>query len=99
MPDRHLSPLASAEKSSFFGGERRDYWHWIASLPKNNALHYELAHARNVLHAKTAQGRGRAFIRYALMGKSLADAVQLLIVDPALREYAPSAGLSARTIG
>ncbi len=36
--------------------------------------------------AKTAQGKGRAFIRYALMQKSLADAIQLLLVDEKLRK-------------
>jgi hypothetical protein len=78
--------VRSERTTGFFGTERRDYWHWIETLPKNNAIHYALTHARSVLEAKTPQGRGRAFVRFALREKSLADSVQLLVSDSALRE-------------
>ena len=50
-----LTCVHNTAKSNFLGYERRDYWNWMESLQKNNALHYELTHAKNLLEVRYAQ--------------------------------------------
>ncbi|KAJ7382015.1 FYVE and coiled-coil domain-containing protein 1 [Desmophyllum pertusum] len=65
------------EKYSLLG-VRKDYWNFISDcIPKDDGVKYVHAIPQQV---KTPQGKGRAFIRYSLVKKSLADAIQRCLV-------------------
>ncbi|XP_032238548.2 FYVE and coiled-coil domain-containing protein 1 isoform X2 [Nematostella vectensis] len=59
-------------------GHRKDYWHFIQEcISKDEGVRYVQA----IPQVTTAQGKGRAFIRYALAKKMLADTIQRLLVN------------------
>lgn len=56
---------------------RKDYWNFITDcIPRDDGVKYVQA----IPQVKTAQGKGRAFIRYSLVKASLADAIQRCLV-------------------
>jgi len=58
-------------------GARKDYWNFIIeSIPKDDGVKFVQA----LPQVKTPQGKGRAFIRYCLVHRSLADAIQRCLV-------------------
>ncbi|XP_073235994.1 RUN and FYVE domain-containing protein 2-like isoform X2 [Porites lutea] len=58
-------------------GARKDYWNFISDcIPKDDGIRF--VHA--VPQVKTPQGKGRAFIRFSLVKRSLADAIQRCLV-------------------
>lgn len=58
-------------------GVRKDYWNFISdSIPKDDGVKFVQA----IPQLRTAQGKGRAFIRYSLVKGSLADAIQRCLV-------------------
>lgn len=64
------------EKYSLLG-VRKDYWNFISDcIPKDDGV--RVVHA--IPQVRTPQGKGRAFIRYSLVKKSLADAIQRCLV-------------------
>ncbi|KAM9639932.1 uncharacterized protein ACIBXB_014058 isoform 2-T2 [Morphnus guianensis] len=87
-----LSPTEPA-----WGFRRRDYWHWLEQLPTGDSgrptpLSISIQKAGSCEKARTAQGRGRYFLRLALQGKVLAAAVQQLAQTPRLLEVQHTAG-------
>ncbi|XP_049669088.1 uncharacterized protein LOC126044021 isoform X3 [Accipiter gentilis] len=75
-----------------WGFRRRDYWHWLEQLPTGDSgrpspLSISIQKAGSCEKARTAQGRGRYFLRLALQGKVLAAAVRQLAQTPRLLEF------------
>ncbi|XP_057293160.1 FYVE and coiled-coil domain-containing protein 1-like isoform X1 [Hydractinia symbiolongicarpus] len=72
------------EKYTFMGS-RKDYWNYVNDcLPKDETVKF----IQSYTEFKSYQGKGRAFLRQALMEKSLADALQRCTINDRLtREY------------
>ncbi|XP_055654025.1 uncharacterized protein LOC114013935 isoform X2 [Falco peregrinus] len=75
-----------------WGFRRRDYWHWLEQLPTGTSggptpLSASIQQVGNCQGVRTAQGRGRHFLRLALQRKVLAAAVQQLAQTPRLLEF------------
>uniref|UniRef100_A0A8C4UNK5 RUN domain-containing protein n=1 Tax=Falco tinnunculus TaxID=100819 RepID=A0A8C4UNK5_FALTI len=75
-----------------WGFRRRDYWHWLEQLPTGTSggptpLSASIQQAGSCQGVRTAQGRGRHFLRLALQRKVLAAAVQQLAQTPRLLEF------------
>ncbi|XP_061860804.1 RUN and FYVE domain-containing protein 4 [Colius striatus] len=87
------------EKRSFFG-QRKDYWDFLCQgLAGQRQEHEGIRFVTSLDKLKTPVGRGRAFLRYCLVHRQLAESLQLCLLDPeTLREwyYARSPFLSPR---
>ncbi|XP_075026240.1 uncharacterized protein LOC142091204 [Calonectris borealis] len=85
------SILRKGLRQPAWGFRRRDYWHWLEQLPTGDGgrptpLSISIQKAGGCEKARTAQGRGRYFLRLALQGKVLAAAVRQLARTPWLLE-------------
>ncbi|XP_056662792.1 RUN and FYVE domain-containing protein 4 isoform X2 [Monodelphis domestica] len=68
-----------------FLGPRKDYWDFLSMALQRNGGNMEgirFVYAQDKL--KTTVGRGRAFIRFCLAHRQLADTLQLCLLDPEL---------------
>ncbi|XP_032548573.1 RUN and FYVE domain-containing protein 4 [Chiroxiphia lanceolata] len=76
------------EKRSFFG-QRRDYWDFLCQgLARCRQEHEGVHFVTSLDKLKTPVGRGRAFLRYCLVHRQLAESLQLCLLDPeSLREW------------
>ncbi|XP_053804304.1 RUN and FYVE domain-containing protein 4 [Vidua chalybeata] len=87
------------EKRSFFG-QRKDYWDFLCQgLARCRQEHEGIHFVTSLDKLKTPVGRGRAFLRYCLVHRQLAESLQLCLLDPeSLCEwyYARSPFLSPR---
>ncbi|KAM6050179.1 uncharacterized protein LJ206_017351 [Theristicus caerulescens] len=86
------SILRQGLRQPAWGFRRRDYWHWLEQLPTGDdgrltPLAISIQQAGSCEKARTAQGRGRCFLRAALQGKVLAAAVRQLARTPRLLEF------------
>ncbi|CAN8194223.1 unnamed protein product [Coccothraustes coccothraustes] len=86
------SILRKGLRQPVWGFRRRDYWHWLEQLPAGTSgrpdpLSVSIRRAGGCERARTAQGRGRCFVRSALQGKVLAEAVRRLAQTPGLLEF------------
>ncbi|KAM6307137.1 LOW QUALITY PROTEIN: RUN and FYVE domain-containing protein 4 [Aegotheles albertisi] len=88
------------EKRSFFG-QRKDYWDFLCQgLARRRQEHEGVRFVTSLDKLKTPVGRGRAFLRYCLVHRQLAESLQLCLLDPEnLREwyYARSPFLSPQS--
>ncbi|KAM4669513.1 LOW QUALITY PROTEIN: RUN and FYVE domain-containing protein 4 [Amazona ochrocephala] len=76
------------EKKSFFG-QRKDYWDFLCQgLAQRRQEHEGIRFVTSLDKLKTAVGRGRAFLRYCLVHRQLAESLQLCLLYPeSLREW------------
>ncbi|KAM6200721.1 RUN and FYVE domain-containing protein 4 [Sarcoramphus papa] len=76
------------EKRSFFG-QRKDYWDFLCQgLAQRRQEHEGVRFVTSLDKLKTPVGRGRAFLRYCLVHRQLAESLQLCLLDPkSLREW------------
>ncbi|XP_042658482.1 uncharacterized protein LOC116964051 isoform X2 [Tyto alba] len=86
------SILRKGLRQPAWGFRRRDYWHWLEQLPTGDGgrptpLSISIRKAGSCGKARTAQGRGRHFLRLALQEKVLAAAVRQLAQTPQLLEF------------
>ncbi|XP_050175001.1 uncharacterized protein LOC126641891 isoform X2 [Myiozetetes cayanensis] len=86
------SILRKGLRQPAWGFRRRDYWHWLKQLPTGTSgrptrLSMSIQRAGGCERTRTAQGRGRYFLRLALQGKVLAVAVRELAQTPGLLEF------------
>ncbi|KAM6377272.1 uncharacterized protein J5M81_012150 isoform 1-T1 [Pluvialis apricaria] len=86
------SILRKGLRQPVWGFGKRDYWHWLEQLPTEDGgrptpLAISIQKAGSCEKARTAQGRGRYFLRLALQGKVLAAAVRQLAQTPRLLEF------------
>ncbi|XP_054029422.1 RUN and FYVE domain-containing protein 4 [Dryobates pubescens] len=90
------------EKRSFLG-QRKDYWDFLCQgLARGRQEHEGVRFVTSLDKLKTPVGRGRAFLRYCLVHRQLAESLQLCLLDPEnLREwyYARSPFLSPQHQG
>ncbi|XP_020858433.1 RUN and FYVE domain-containing protein 4 [Phascolarctos cinereus] len=72
-----------------FLGPRKDYWDFLSVALQRNGGDTEVVRFVYTLDKlKTTVGRGRAFIRFCLAHRQLADTLQLCLLDPELtREW------------
>uniref|UniRef100_A0A8B9QA68 RUN and FYVE domain-containing protein 4 n=1 Tax=Apteryx owenii TaxID=8824 RepID=A0A8B9QA68_APTOW len=87
------------EKRNFFG-QRKDYWDFLCQgLARRRQEHEGVRFVTSLDKLKTPVGRARAFLRYCLVHRQLAESLQLCLLDPqSLSEwyYARSPFLSPR---
>ncbi|XP_030436339.1 RUN and FYVE domain-containing protein 4 [Gopherus evgoodei] len=70
------------EKRSFFG-QRRDYWDFLChGLASRRQGHERVQFISSLEKLRTPVGKGRAFIRYCLVHRQLAESLQLCFLDP-----------------
>nr|XP_042698964.1 RUN and FYVE domain-containing protein 4 isoform X2 [Chrysemys picta bellii] len=70
------------EKRSFFG-QRRDYWDFLChGLASRRQGHEGVRFVSSLEKLRTPVGKGRAFIRYCLVHRQLAETLQLCVLDP-----------------
>ncbi|XP_074857240.1 RUN and FYVE domain-containing protein 4 isoform X2 [Carettochelys insculpta] len=70
------------EKRSFFG-QRRDYWDFLCQgLARQRQGHEGVRFVSSLEKLRTPVGKGRAFLRYCLVHRQLAEALQLCFLDP-----------------
>ncbi|EMP35168.1 RUN and FYVE domain-containing protein 4 [Chelonia mydas] len=70
------------EKRSFFG-QRRDYWDFLCQgLARQRQGHEGVQFVSSLEKLRTPVGKGRAFIRYCLVHRQLAESLQLCFLDP-----------------
>ncbi|TRZ27095.1 hypothetical protein HGM15179_000140 [Zosterops borbonicus] len=70
------------EKRSFFG-QRKDYWDFLCQgLARCRQEHEGIHFVTSLDKLKTPVGRGRAFLRYCLVHRQLAESLQLCLLDP-----------------
>ncbi|XP_053926092.1 RUN and FYVE domain-containing protein 4 isoform X2 [Cuculus canorus] len=70
------------EKRSFFG-QRKDYWDFLCQgLSRRRQEHEGVRFVTSLDKLKTPVGRGRAFLRYCLVHRQLAESLQLCLLDP-----------------
>eukprot|EP00076_Gallus_gallus_P042819 XP_025008357.1 RUN and FYVE domain-containing protein 4 isoform X2 [Gallus gallus] len=70
------------EKKSFFG-QRKDYWDFLCQgLAQRRQEHEGIRFVTSLDKLKTPVGRGRAFLRYCLVHRQLAESLQLCLLDP-----------------
>ncbi|XP_058708291.1 uncharacterized protein LOC131585794 isoform X2 [Poecile atricapillus] len=86
------SILRKGLRQPAWGFRRRDYWHWLERLPTGtsglpSSLSSSIRRAGGCERTRTAQGRGRLFLRLALQGKVLAVAVRQLAQTPRILEF------------
>ncbi|XP_013415891.1 uncharacterized protein LOC106177605 [Lingula anatina] len=78
--------------SGMFRLSKKDYWHWIDSLPNNSNIRVNpifsmaVEYVRSSKKLKTAQGRGRLFIRSALQKKVLSVPLEQILKNQKLLE-------------
>uniref|UniRef100_A0A8C9L6L7 RUN domain-containing protein n=2 Tax=Pavo cristatus TaxID=9049 RepID=A0A8C9L6L7_PAVCR len=69
------------EKKSFFG-QRKDYWDFLCQgLAQRRQEHEGIRFVTSLDKLKTPVGRGRAFLRYCLVHRQLAESLQLCLLD------------------
>nr|XP_013815883.1 PREDICTED: RUN and FYVE domain-containing protein 4 [Apteryx mantelli mantelli] len=87
------------EKRNFFG-QRKDYWDFLCQgLARRRQEHEGVRFVTSLDKVGTPVGRARAFLRYCLVHRQLAESLQLCLLDPqSLSEwyYARSPFLSPR---
>ncbi|XP_056362192.1 uncharacterized protein LOC130260630 isoform X4 [Oenanthe melanoleuca] len=86
------SILRKGLRQPAWGFRTRDYWHWLEQLPAGTSgrpspVSSGIRSAGRCERTRTAQGRGRLFVRLALQGKVLAAAVGQLAQTPRLLEF------------
>ncbi|XP_056362189.1 uncharacterized protein LOC130260630 isoform X2 [Oenanthe melanoleuca] len=91
------SILRKGLRQPAWGFRTRDYWHWLEQLPAGTSgrpspVSSGIRSAGRCERTRTAQGRGRLFVRLALQGKVLAAAVGQLAQTPRLLEVRPAGG-------
>ncbi|KAG6930210.1 RUN and FYVE domain containing 4 [Chelydra serpentina] len=70
------------EKRSFFG-QRRDYWDFLCQgLARRRQGHEGVQFVSSLEKLRTPVGKGRAFVRYCLVHRQLAESLQLCFLDP-----------------
>uniref|UniRef100_A0A8C0BVG1 RUN and FYVE domain-containing protein 4 n=1 Tax=Buteo japonicus TaxID=224669 RepID=A0A8C0BVG1_9AVES len=70
------------ERRSFFG-QRKDYWDFLCQgLAQRRQEHEGIRFVTSLDKLKTPVGRGRAFLRYCLVHRQLAESLQLCLLDP-----------------
>ncbi|XP_066492822.1 RUN and FYVE domain-containing protein 4 [Tiliqua scincoides] len=71
------------EKKSLFG-QRKDYWDFLCRVltKVHSDGHAGVQHIASLDKLKTAVGKGRAFIRYCLVHRQLAESLQLCFMEP-----------------
>ncbi|XP_069636606.1 RUN and FYVE domain-containing protein 4 [Haliaeetus albicilla] len=70
------------ERRSFFG-QRKDYWDFLCQgLAQRREEHEGIRFVTSLDKLKTPVGRGRAFLRYCLVHRQLAESLQLCLLDP-----------------
>jgi hypothetical protein len=81
-------------RGSLFGLSKRDYWDWIEQLPnyifnekQNPFLLQTIASIRTSTKMRTSVGRGRCFVRVALVKKILSVPVDHLLKNKKLTDY------------
>ncbi|XP_018417045.1 PREDICTED: uncharacterized protein LOC108791152 [Nanorana parkeri] len=85
--------LRKGIKSGVLGIKRRDYWHWIEDLPQHDTcgrvshLSVMIQNTVSCTKVRTAQGKGRFFLRLALNRKAIAAAAQHLQHTQRLLEW------------
>ncbi|RLW04772.1 hypothetical protein DV515_00005588 [Chloebia gouldiae] len=81
-PSLYLSQFDLKEKRSFFG-QRKDYWDFLCQgLARCRQEHEGIHFVTSLDKLKTPVGRGRAFLRYCLVHRQLAESLQLCLLDP-----------------
>ncbi|XP_071603854.1 RUN and FYVE domain-containing protein 4 isoform X2 [Heliangelus exortis] len=69
------------EKRSFFG-QRKDYWDFLCQgLARCRQEHEGIRFVTSLDKLKTPVGRGRAFLRYCLVHRQLAESLQLCLLN------------------
>ncbi|KAL2297673.1 hypothetical protein Nmel_016226, partial [Mimus melanotis] len=91
------SILRKGLRQPAWGFHKRDYWHWLEQLPAGTSgrpspLSSSLRSVGGCERTRTAQGRGRYFVRLALQGKVLAVAVRQLAQTPRLLQVRHGGG-------
>ncbi|XP_065666695.1 FYVE and coiled-coil domain-containing protein 1 isoform X4 [Hydra vulgaris] len=77
MALENIFRVGAKEKYSFTGA-KKDFWNFLSeSLPKEEIIRF----INSISDFRTYQGKGRAFIRQALMEKCLADTLQRCIIN------------------
>ncbi|XP_053231153.1 RUN and FYVE domain-containing protein 4 [Podarcis raffonei] len=71
------------EKRNLFG-QRKDYWDFLIRVLTrlHSGVHAGVQHVTSLDKLKTAVGKGRAFIRYCLVHRQLAETLQLCFMEP-----------------
>ncbi|KAM8806930.1 RUN and FYVE domain-containing protein 4 [Eudromia elegans] len=70
------------EKRNFFG-QRKDYWDFLCQgLARRRQEHEGIRFVTSLDKLKTPVGRARAFLRYCLVHRQLAESLQLCLLDP-----------------
>ncbi|XP_034983842.2 RUN and FYVE domain-containing protein 4 isoform X1 [Zootoca vivipara] len=71
------------EKRNLFG-QRKDYWDFLSRILTrlHSGVHAGVQHVTSLDKLKTAMGKGRAFIRYCLVHRQLAETLQLCFMEP-----------------
>uniref|UniRef100_A0A8C0ZKX4 RUN and FYVE domain-containing protein 4 n=2 Tax=Passeriformes TaxID=9126 RepID=A0A8C0ZKX4_CYACU len=81
-PILYLCQFDLKEKRSFFG-QRKDYWDFLCQgLARCRQEHEGIHFVTSLDKLKTPVGRGRAFLRYCLVHRQLAESLQLCLLDP-----------------
>ncbi|XP_037131214.1 FYVE and coiled-coil domain-containing protein 1-like isoform X1 [Syngnathus acus] len=69
------------EKTTFLG-QRKDYWDYFCDcLIKIKGVNDGIRFVKSIPELKTSLGKGRAFIRYALVHQRLADTLQQCLIN------------------
>ncbi|XP_070585756.1 RUN and FYVE domain-containing protein 4 isoform X2 [Erythrolamprus reginae] len=78
------------EKKNLFG-QKKDYWDFLSrNLTRlNSNPHAGIQHVTSLDKLKTTVGKGRAFIRYCLVHKQLAETLQLCFMEPEVTRVLP----------
>ncbi|XP_070579872.1 uncharacterized protein [Ptychodera flava] len=82
------------QPGSLFGLNKRDFWCWVEALPNytwndkiNPLFSLAIETCKNSPKLKTHQGRGRCFLRIALVKKIVSVPIEQLLKNPKLTEY------------
>ncbi|XP_008108583.2 RUN and FYVE domain-containing protein 4 [Anolis carolinensis] len=71
------------EKRNLFG-QKKDYWDFLSRVLTrlHSGIHEGLQHVTSLDKLKTSLGKGRAFLRYCLVHRQLAETLQLCFMEP-----------------
>ncbi|XP_067109305.1 FYVE and coiled-coil domain-containing protein 1 isoform X2 [Osmerus mordax] len=77
----YLLQFDQKEKTTFLGN-RKDYWDYFCDcLAKIKGANDGIRFVKSIPELKTSLGKGRAFIRYSLVHKRLADTLQQCLIN------------------
>lgn len=77
----YLLQFDQKEKTTFLGS-RKDYWDYFCDcLAKIKGANDGIRFVKSIPELKTSLGKGRAFIRYSLVHKRLADSLQQCLIN------------------